>query len=214
MGGSWWWPKWVKAERWNPGPLPSSHGQERLFQRFFGKSSLLARFSNTLSLNGSLILIVNTGPLHSQTQLRNNFKCNAFQKIHYGYLGFKESNPHPYRDLWQFGFLLALHLQFESVALLPCGSPFGDPAPHGDLFQILGPQKVSIFLRSPLSPFQAEERAKSQSSHYLLNVDNLNTCDDKTSFNLYTCTSNEATLCEGVFLKFFSSVFQGISSFR
>ena len=37
--------------------------------------------------------------------------------------------------------------------------------------------------RSPLSPFQAEERAKSQSSHYLLNVDHLNACDDKTSFN-------------------------------
>ena len=31
------WPKWVKAESWwNPGPLPSSHGQERLFQRLSG----------------------------------------------------------------------------------------------------------------------------------------------------------------------------------
>ena len=71
----------------------------------------------------------------------------------------------------------------KGVTLLPNGSPFGSPGPHGDLFQILGPQKVPIFSRSPLSPFQAEERAKSQSSHYLLNVDHLNACDDKTSFN-------------------------------
>ena len=46
------------------------------------------------------------------------------------------------------------------VALLPSGSPFGDPGPHGDLFQFLGPQKVPIsFPRSPFSPFEAEERA-------------------------------------------------------
>ena len=45
------------------------------------------------------------------------------------------------------------------------------------------PKRSPIFSRSPLSPFQAEERAKSQSSHYLLNVDHLNACDDKTSFN-------------------------------
>ena len=70
------------------------------------------------------------------------------------------------------------------IALLPSGSPFGDLGPHGDLFQFLGPQKVPIsFPRSPFSPFQAEERAKSQSSHCLLNVDHLNTCDDKTSLN-------------------------------
>ena len=29
-----------------------------------------------------------------------------------------------------------------------------------------------------------------------------------------TCAPNEATLCEGIFPQFFSSVFQGISSFR
>ena len=36
----------------------------------------------------------------------------------------------------------------DSMALLPRGSPFGDPGPHGDLFQILGPHfffKVPIF---------------------------------------------------------------------
>ena len=95
-------------------------------------------------------------------------------------------------------------MRWTRITLLPSGSPFWYPGPHGDLFQILGPQKVRIFSRSPFSPFQAEECAKSQSSHYLLNVDNLNTCDDKTSFNLYTCTPNEATLCEGVFLLFIS----------
>ena len=35
------------------------------------------------------------------------------------------------------------------------GSPMGTP--HGDLFQILGPQKVPIFSRSPLFSFQAEK---------------------------------------------------------
>ena len=41
-------------------------------------------------------------------------------------------------------------------SLLPSGSPFGDPGPHGDLFQFLGPQKVPIFFpRSPFSLFQA-----------------------------------------------------------
>ena len=29
-------------------------------------------------------------------------------------------------------------------ALLPNGSPFGDPGPHGDLFQSLGPHWVPI----------------------------------------------------------------------
>ena len=58
--------------------------------------------------------------------------------------------------------------------------------PMGTFFQFLGPQKVPIFFpRSPFSLFQAEERAKSQSSHCLLNVDHLNTCDDKTSLNEY-----------------------------
>ena len=33
--------------------------------------------------------------------------------------------------------------------LLPSGSPFGDPGPHGDLFQFLGPQKVPIFFQGP-----------------------------------------------------------------
>ena len=37
----------------------------------------------------------------------------------------------------------------DSDALLPRGSPFGDPGPHGDLFQFLGPQKVPIFFQGP-----------------------------------------------------------------
>ena len=37
----------------------------------------------------------------------------------------------------------------ELRALLPSGSPFGDPGPHGDLFQFLGPQKVPIFFQGP-----------------------------------------------------------------
>ena len=51
------------------------------------------------------------------------------------------------------------------------------------LFRFWVPKRSPFFSRSPLSPFQTEERDKSQSSHYLLNVDHLNTCDDKTSFN-------------------------------
>ena len=79
---------------------------------------------------------------------------------------------------------IKIFLNQNKFALLPRGSPFGSPGPHGDLFQFLGPQKVPIFFpRSPFSLFQAEERAKSQSSHCLLNVDHLNTCDDKTSLN-------------------------------
>ena len=76
-------------------------------------------------------------------------------------------------------------------------------------FSEFGSPKGPRFFQGPhYIPFQAEECDKSQSSHYLLNVDNLNTCDDKTSLNLYTCTPNEATLFEGVFPHFFSSVFQ------
>ena len=89
---------------------------------------------------------------------------------------------------WHVSTLKYWHAQamVRPIPLLPSGSPFGDPGPHGDLFQFLGPQKVPIsFPRSPFSPFQAEERAKSQSSHCLLNVDHLNTCDDKTSLNEY-----------------------------
>ena len=51
------------------------------------------------------------------------------------------------------------------------------------LFRFWVPKRSPFFSRSPLSSFQTEERDKSQSSHYLLNVDHLNTCDDKTSFN-------------------------------
>ena len=71
-------------------------------------------------------------------------------------------------------------------------------------FSEFGSPKGPHFFQGPhYIPFQAEECDKSQSSHYLLNVDNLNTCDDKTSLNLYTCTPNEATLFEGVFPHFF-----------
>ena len=52
-----------------------------------------------------------------------------------------------------------------------------------DLFSDFGsPKGPHFFSRSPLSLFQAEEHTK---SHYLLNVDHLNTCDDKTSLNEY-----------------------------
>ena len=34
-------------------------------------------------------------------------------------------------------------------SLLPRGSPFGSPGPHGDLFQFLGTQKVPIFFKGP-----------------------------------------------------------------
>ena len=36
-------------------------------------------------------------------------------------------------------------MELLAASLLPSGSPFGDPGPHGDLFQFLGPQKVPIF---------------------------------------------------------------------
>ena len=89
------------------------------------------------------------------------------------------------------------HLTFGST-VTPFGPPnsFGPPTmvavvvnlynrvdPMGTFFRFWVPKRSPFFSRSPLSPFQAEERAKSQSSHYLLNVDHLNTCDDKTSFN-------------------------------
>ena len=38
----------------------------------------------------------------------------------------------PYRDLFTFWVPMG-------SSLLPHGSPFGDPGPHGDLFQFLGP---------------------------------------------------------------------------
>ena len=87
--------------------------------------------------------------------------------------------------VFEEGFpILGYEVILLADTLLPRGSPFGDPGPHGDLFQFLGPQKVPIFFPgSPFSLFQAEERAKSHSSHCLLNVDHLNTCDDKTSLN-------------------------------
>ena len=63
------------------------------------------------------------------------------------------------------------------------GLHLGPRVPMGTSFRFWVPKRSPFFSRSPLSPFQTEERAKSQSSHYLLNVDHLNTCDDKTSFN-------------------------------
>ena len=80
------------------------------------------------------------------------------------------------------------------------GPHLGTRVPMGTFFRFWVPKRSPFFQGPHYLPFQAEERAKSQSSHYLLDVDNLNSCDDKTSFNLYTCTPNEATLCEGVFL--------------
>ena len=75
--------------------------------------------------------------------------------------------------------------QWEGGALLPNGSPWG---PFSDFGSPKGPH---FFEGHHYLPFQAEECAKSQSSHYLLNFDHLNTCDDKTSlFN-----ENGTNLC-------------------
>ena len=58
------------------------------------------------------------------------------------------------------------------------GPHLGTRVPMGTFFSFWVPK------RSPFSLFQAEERVKSQSIHYyLLNVDHLNLCDGKTSFN-------------------------------
>ena len=49
-----------------------------------------------------------------------------------------------------------------ALALLPSGSPpFGDPGPHKKLFADYGSLKGPHFSRSPSSPFQAVECAKS-----------------------------------------------------
>ena len=61
----------------------------------------------------------------------------------------------------------------ESKSLLPSGFQ----VPMWTFFIFWVPK------RSPFSPFQAQERTKSQSSHYLLNVDHLNTCYVKTRVN-------------------------------
>ena len=66
-------------------------------------------------------------------------------------------------------------------------------------FRFWVPKRSPFFQGPHYLPFQAEERAKSQSSHYLLNVDHLNTCDDQTMKMAQTCAPNEAALCEGVF---------------
>ena len=51
-------------------------------------------------------------------------------------------------------------------------------------FLVVGSPKGPHFLpRSLFSLFQAEERAKSESIHYLLNVDHLNPFDIKISLN-------------------------------
>ena len=43
------------------------------------------------------------------------------------------------------------------IALWPSGSPFGDPGPHGDLFQFLGPHFMS---RSPFFHFRLKNAWK------------------------------------------------------
>ena len=51
---------------------------------------------------------------------------------------------------------LPVHVTDTADALLPSGSPFEGPGPHGDLFQFLGPHWVPIsVLRSPFSLFRA-----------------------------------------------------------
>ena len=79
------------------------------------------------------------------------------------------------------------------LALLPSGSPFGDPGPHGDLFQFLGPH---FFSRSPFSLFQAEECA------IILVICILKGEFSETNYSMkmaQTCVPNDATFCEDVF---------------
>ena len=63
---------------------------------------------------------------------------------------------------------------------------WGPGSPWGPFFRFLVPK------RSPLSPFQAEEKPEQR---LYINVDHLITCDDKTMKMAQTCAPNEAHLC-------------------
>ena len=108
--------------------------------------------------------------------------------VSYGSLG-KSVMPTTFRlgDTWLHENQLNHH-KWEVFGLNLCnqGMNFSSPDKYLIVYPTAPkwvPKRSPFFSRSPLSPFQTEERAKSQSSHYLLNVDHLNTCDDKTSFN-------------------------------
>ena len=74
----------------------------------------------------------------------------------------------------------------HSLPTAPKWVPIWGPGSPWGPFSVFGSPKGPHFLsKVPIFLFQAEERAKSQSSHCLLNVDHLNTCDDKTSLNEY-----------------------------
>ena len=103
----------------------------------------------------------------------------------------------------------------QGKALLPSGSPFGDPGPHGDLFEILGPQKVPIFLQGPhYLHFRLKHALLvSGNGNFIVVHKALIHCvnsmrqltDENTIMSIHsikmaqTCAPNEATLCEGVF---------------
>ena len=55
-----------------------------------------------------------------------------------------------YSETISFFYHFHLTLQISRFPLLPSESPFGDLGPHGDNYQILGPQKVPIFFKVPI----------------------------------------------------------------
>ena len=77
-------------------------------------------------------------------------------------------------------------------ALLPSGSPFGDPGPHGDLFQFLGPQKVPIFFQGPhFLYFRLKNALKVRASTIILVI-----CILKGEFSeTHLFNENGANLC-------------------
>ena len=76
------------------------------------------------------------------------------------------------------------------MALLPHGSPFGDPGPHGDLFQILGPHWVPIFFKVPIFS-NSGLRTRENSVQPPSNVDHLII---QCKWHKH-CALNEDTLC-------------------
>ena len=79
-----------------------------------------------------------------------------------------------------------------AYSLLPRGSPFGDPGPHGDLFQFLGPQKVPIFFQGPhFLYFRLKNALKVRASTIILVI-----CILKGEFSeTHLFNENGANLC-------------------
>merc|ERR1712183_302862 len=90
-----------------------------------------------------------------------------------------------------------------SLSLLPSGSPFGDPGPHGDLFQFLGPQKVPIFFQGPhFLYFRLKNALKVRASAIILVICILKGEFSETHLfneNGANLCTHEATFCEDVF---------------